>query len=290
MQCLHVGTAPHPYIFHGSTAFPPWPPLPSHSLFEAVERWMFLATSVGFCDGSKSCNLPSLPYFQVPVPDRSICYSEQDLWNLRRSHWMMVCDPRPVQQCLFLYHLTAFIYVCTYPQMLRTRILILELLLHSGVLDSSDRRSRELELDTLELAYKLAIGRLTRQVTSVNEKEWKALEQDMDSLKKKRRILQRILHDYFPDPQAVKARKLKYLFLSRIYLMPRRCCFSTALPLSWSNSVVHRSFERKCSPLSSVTLFLIIRLSLQYLLSMECIVVGGALWRPARPESKASQP
>jgi hypothetical protein len=164
--------------------------------------------------------------------------------------------------------------VCPYPQMLRARIFILKLLLYSGILGSSGQSasSLELELDGLELAYKLAIGRLTSQVTSVNEEEWKTserhkvlwrrvqeekvrlrVEEDMNFLKQKRRILQRILHDYSRYPQAMKASELGCPILSR-RVISCQAVFSTALPLSWSNSIVHRSFERTCSPLSRIML------------------------------------
>jgi hypothetical protein len=183
--------------------------------------------------------------------------------------------------------------------MLRARIFILTLLLHSGILDSSGQSSVEHELDGLELAYKLAIGRLTSQVTSVNEEEWKTSERhkvlcqrmqeekfrlrakrDMNFLKQKRPHLQCVLHDYSPDPQAMKAREFRYPVLSH-RVTP---FFSTALRLSRSNRIVHRSFEGTCSPLSPVMLLLIILHRLQYILSIECMVVKRALWRQVRPE------
>ena len=107
----------------------------------------------------------------------------------------------------------------THSQMLRAKLDILQLLI-SSERDGPRRRILQREIDGVDLAQRTLMGRLSGQVTTANEDEWRRsqedklleqrmreeevkfrVDQDMDLLKKKRRILNCILHDYIPDPK-----------------------------------------------------------------------------------------
>ena len=109
--------------------------------------------------------------------------------------------------------------MCTHPQMLRVKLDILQLLI-SSERDGPRRRILQRKADVVDLAQRAIMGRLLGQVTTANEDEWRRsqedkileqrmreeevkfrVDQDMDLLKKKRRILDCILHDYIPDPK-----------------------------------------------------------------------------------------